>query len=172
MKLRAYIEREVGSAAQMARILDCSESMVHRWLSGQSLPSLEAMAKIQKATGGAVRLSDFVDEPDLQDVAARSAGRPIIGPLHIEQWLKSKGLRACGLLVSQIPGGPSRPRIQRYMAGSLLPRWRVQMEGARGRGSVWVAPSNLDVSDSFRIVQALRDRPPLPYFYVEREEKP
>ena len=170
MKLRAYIEREVGSAAQMARILDCSESMVHRWLSGQSLPSLEAMAKIQKATGGAVLISDFVAEPDLQDVEARPAGRPISGPPNIEQWLRSKGLRACGLLVSQVPGGPSRPRIQKYMTGSLLPRWTIQGTGARA--SVWVAPSALDVSDSFRIVQALRGRPHLPYFFVEREDKP
>tara|TARA_R110000751_G_scaffold101306_1_gene195423 strand:- start:561 stop:1076 length:516 start_codon:yes stop_codon:yes gene_type:complete len=171
MKLRAYIEREVGSAAQMARILDCSESMVHRWLSGQSLPSLEAMAKIQKATGGAVLISDFVDEPDLRAIEARSAGRPIIGPIHIEQWLRSKGLRACGLLVAQVPGGPSRPRIQRYMVGlTLLPRWTIQGTGARP--SLWVAPSALDVSDSFRIVTALRDRPPIPYFYVEREGNP
>lgn len=166
MTLREYLTREGISPRQMAQSLDCSEAVVYGWMSGRRLPSLVLMARIEEATGGSVLLCDFVPEVEVEPLPEpKRRGRPTPRP-SVEEWTRRHGLKAVGLLLAQIPGGPPRSRILRYLEDDPRPRWRLHAGG--GNPSIWTAETALDVSDSYRIVQALRGRPPVLAVEVER----
>lgn len=166
MKLREWMTRRDLSVGQVSQMLDCSESIVHRWISGEILPSLELMARIMSATSNQVTVGDFVEPPPTKPPPPRRrVGRPSSRDARIEAFLRARGLKAIGILVAQIPECPvSRPTLQRYLSRQRLPRWRVR---AGGKPSIWLGACALDVSDSYRIVQALRGRPPVVQITVE-----
>ena len=179
MKLKEWMSTKGLRASQVSQILDCSEGAISRWIAGSSVPSLEMVAKIRAATAHQVDVEDFVDEVKINAVPVakptRQRGRPRVSDQVIEEWLRSRGLRAVSLLCAQVPGAPfSRPIFHRYMLrleerGALGPwqRWTVR---AGGKPSSWLGASALDVSDAYRTVQALRGRPPVVSIQVERVE--
>jgi transcriptional regulator with XRE-family HTH domain len=59
VKLRQYIEAERISARAFARIIKATQPTVHRYLHGR-VPSVEIMARITKATEGAVTPNDWL----------------------------------------------------------------------------------------------------------------
>ncbi len=59
MTLAEFLEtRQIKSSAFAVR-LEVPASTVHRWLRGKRLPSSESLIKIEKATGGQVKVGDF-----------------------------------------------------------------------------------------------------------------
>lgn len=60
MTLSQYLDRERGAAVSLARALGVSHSTVSRWASGQLVPSLLTCQRIEEATAGKVRASDFL----------------------------------------------------------------------------------------------------------------
>jgi DNA-binding XRE family transcriptional regulator len=157
MTLDEYMSREGLTLLQVARAVGVSESAVHRWRSGSRRPSLASAMKIKALTRGEVQMGDLVDVAEVRAPveALRSVGRPPTGPGSVERWLRSLGLKAVGLLCAQVPGAPSRARITAYMEADPRPRWVVR---ERSRPSVWVGDSAIQVADSYRVVQSLRDK--------------
>lgn len=63
MHLRDYLTDPDGRklpAATFARRVGVTSATVHRWVDGSIVPSAEALRKIFKVTGGAVRPDDMV----------------------------------------------------------------------------------------------------------------
>jgi DNA-binding transcriptional regulator YdaS (Cro superfamily) len=60
MKLQAYIEQSGLTAAEFSRLIQASQSIVSRLISGQRKPSLRTMVAIEKVTRGKVKPKDFL----------------------------------------------------------------------------------------------------------------
>ena len=147
---------------QLAEMLDCGSASVWKWLAGTQSPSLTMMARIQTATNGKVTLESFVeDDFQLRAPTRRPIGRRRVTDHEIEEWLRSKGLRAVSAMLYEAPDIPfSKSVLQRYIKASRLPNWRVKvLDGSSKKPSRWVGPTALDVSDAYRILQSLRGRP-------------
>jgi len=61
MKLETWLARQGLSHTQFAKQLGTSQRLVSYWISGRHTPRLIAVARIEKATKGAVTMRDFVD---------------------------------------------------------------------------------------------------------------
>ena len=158
MTLDEYMSREGLTLLQVARAVGVSESAVHRWRSGSRRPSLASAMKIKALTRGEVQMRDLVDVAEVSAPveALRLVGQP--RPVTGERWLRSLGLKAVGLLCAQVPGGPTRARIAAHMEADPRPRWVVRERSRPSRPSVWVGDSAIQVADSYRVVQSLRDK--------------
>jgi len=66
MKLKEYIEDCKITQEQVALAVGTIQPNVSRWLSGESIPAPENMAKIVEWTGGKVQPNDFYDLGDSQ----------------------------------------------------------------------------------------------------------
>lgn len=58
-KLKSYMAREGITQAEMAKILDCNQSTIHRLLAGTRDPSFSMAALIENVTGDEVRIGDW-----------------------------------------------------------------------------------------------------------------
>lgn len=80
MTLAEYFKSTRGAAIALARGLGVSHSTVSRWASGEMEPSLATCARIERYTGGKVKVGDLVAE-----AASRRAQRADArGPHHPE----------------------------------------------------------------------------------------
>ena len=62
MKLRKWLNLQVLTNREFARMIGASEAAVSRWMAADEdrrIPRLEYMASIQKVTGGKVKPQDF-----------------------------------------------------------------------------------------------------------------
>jgi transcriptional regulator with XRE-family HTH domain len=64
MKLATYREAEGLSLTDLAARLGRPVSTVHSWLNGDRRPSWDAVASIERATGGQVTAADFVPQAE------------------------------------------------------------------------------------------------------------
>lgn len=60
MTLADYLASTRGAASELARKLGVSHSTVARWASGAMEPSLVTCARIERHTGGKVKVRDLV----------------------------------------------------------------------------------------------------------------
>jgi DNA-binding transcriptional regulator YdaS (Cro superfamily) len=59
MTLLEYLADQQMLPSALALRLRVPPSTVHRWLHGQRRPTIGSLIKIEKATGGAVKVKDF-----------------------------------------------------------------------------------------------------------------
>ncbi len=57
--LKSYLDSGVIRAAELARAIGVQRTNVSHWLSGKSRPSRAVALRVEAATGGAVRASDW-----------------------------------------------------------------------------------------------------------------
>ncbi len=61
MKLKDWLNFQGrSSASNLAKQLGCTRSAVSRWATGRGLPTVANVVQIQRLTGGAVTVADFV----------------------------------------------------------------------------------------------------------------
>ena len=77
MTLAEYFKSTRGAAIALARSLGVSHSTVSRWASGEMEPSLATCARIEKQTGGKVKVGDLVAQ-----AASRRARLAEAAPAH------------------------------------------------------------------------------------------
>lgn len=70
MQLKSYLEREKISRASFGATIGVSEVAVTRYINGARIPRPEKMARIEAATGGAVKPNDFFAPAPKQGEAA------------------------------------------------------------------------------------------------------
>ncbi len=63
MDLGEYLKSESITAAEFARRIGASRSIVIRWVKRERTPRPDAMKRISAATGGRVGAADFFDAP-------------------------------------------------------------------------------------------------------------
>lgn len=61
MKLARYLETQEMTDADFARLIGVERQAVHRYRTGQRIPTKEILTKIFDSTGGAVSANDFFD---------------------------------------------------------------------------------------------------------------
>jgi transcriptional regulator with XRE-family HTH domain len=80
MKLETYLAGNGISIAAFAEVIRTSHEAVRRYALGERVPRPEIMARISKATNGAVTANDFVpaiaddDDPQAQAAATEPCG--------------------------------------------------------------------------------------------------
>lgn len=62
MDLRTYRKQQGWTQAEMGNLVGVSGVTIHRWERGAARPSLDAVEAIQRISGGAVTVSDFMRE--------------------------------------------------------------------------------------------------------------
>jgi len=61
MTLSEYLAQPGHTSVSLAARIGVSHSTVLRWASGEVSPPLKRLPEIERATSGAVRVSDFLD---------------------------------------------------------------------------------------------------------------
>jgi len=61
MKLSEYIAASGLSQTDFGKLIGRSPQRVHEWTTGRKIPRADALAAIERATGGRVTAVDFVD---------------------------------------------------------------------------------------------------------------
>ena len=60
MTIREYLDTNSLTVTKFADDLGVGRVMVHRWISGDAVPSLESATKIVELTGGSVTTDDLL----------------------------------------------------------------------------------------------------------------
>ena len=76
MQLREYIDAQRGRAAELARVLRITPTLIAQWSSTRQVPA-ERCPSIEKATSGAVRCEEL--RPDVDWAYLRATDCEIVG---------------------------------------------------------------------------------------------
>jgi len=64
MKLKQYLDENGIRPSFFAAKLEATKSQMSLWCSGKIIPRREKLRKIEKLTGGKVKIADWFTEPD------------------------------------------------------------------------------------------------------------